>query len=203
MAAAGKVCTGFSKPYVANYANSDGTTTYSGAQKLARGVSVELELETGEGTSFFADNVEAESSPGTFTSGTATLTVDGLLIEAEKLIMGLPEPTQIQVDEKPVNVYSYGDDAKPPYLGLGFVVRYQRDGVVTYAPCLLTKVQFQSPKLEATTQEDEIEFQPQELTASIMRDDTAKHNWKQLAEDQETEAEAEAVLLAMMGGAAG
>lgn len=200
MAAAGKVCTGFSKPYVATYAASDGSVTYTGPQQLARGVGVELELETGEGSSFFADNVEAETSPGTFTSGTVTLTVDGLFDTAEKLIMGLPNATQVQVGEEQVDVYDYDDDMKAPYMGLGFIVRYQSAGVVTYAPFLLTKVQFQTPGLEANTQEDEIEYQTQELTATILRDDTAKHKWKRLAADQETEADAEKVLKVLLGG---
>lgn len=200
MAAAGKVCTGFSKPYVATYAASDGSVTYTGPQQLARGVSVELELETGEGSSFFADNVEAETSPGTFTSGTVTLTVDGLFDTAEKLIMGLPNATQVQVGEEQVDVYDYGDDMQAPYMGLGFIVRYQSAGVVTYAPFLLTKVQFQTPGLEANTQEDEIEYQTQELTATILRDDTANHKWKRLAADQETEADAEKVLKVLLGG---
>lgn len=200
MAAAGKVCTGFSKPYVATYAASDGSVTYTGPQQLARGVSVELELETGEGSSFFADNVEAETSPGTFTSGTATLTVDGLFDTAEKLIMGLPNATQVQVGEEQVDVYDYGDDMQAPYMGLGFIVRYQSAGVVTYAPFLLTKVQFQTPGLEANTQENEIEYQTQELTATILRDDTANHKWKRLAADQETEADAEKVLKVLLGG---
>ena len=38
----GEVITGFSKPYVARYSESNGTVTYSNVQPLARGVSVEF-----------------------------------------------------------------------------------------------------------------------------------------------------------------
>ena len=37
-----------------------------------------------------------------------------------------------------------------------------------------------------------------ELEASLMRDDSTGHVWKKVAADQETEAEAEAVLKAML-----
>lgn len=202
MAAAGKICTGFSKPYVATYNAGSGTPTYSGVTILARGVDVSIEPETGESNIFHADNIDAENAPGTFTGGTVTLNVDGLLATAEKLIMGLPEPSSVQVNSEPVSVYGYGDNQKIPYLGLGFVVRYMSGGEMLYTPYVLTKVQFQTKGLEAATQEEEIEWQPQELTATIMRDDSAEHMWIKFAEDQESEEAAEAVLKVMLGGGA-
>lgn len=86
-----------------------------------------------------------------------------------------------------------------PYMGLGFVVRYQSDGVVTYAPVVLTKVRFQTAGLSAATQQGEIDWQNQELTASMMRDDSANHVGKKVAEDQATEAAAEEALKVMLG----
>lgn len=77
--AAGKVITGFSKPYVAVYSASGGTVTYSKGRELARGVGVSTDYEVGDSNPFYANNVEAENVPGVFTGGTATLTVDGLL----------------------------------------------------------------------------------------------------------------------------
>lgn len=92
MSAAGKVCTGFSKPYVALYSHDGTTITYTSGRVLARGVDVSIEPETSDDNAFYADNVQAENDAGTFTGGTLNLTVDGLLQEAEKLIMGLPTP---------------------------------------------------------------------------------------------------------------
>ncbi len=90
MSAAGKVCPGFSKPYVALYSASGTTLTYTSGQKLARGVDVSIEPESSDDNKFYADNVEAETDAGTFSGGTLSLTVDGLLQAAESLIMGLP-----------------------------------------------------------------------------------------------------------------
>lgn len=200
MSAAGKVCTGFSKPYVAIYTNNGGNVTYSKGQLLARGVSVSIEPEVADDNTFYADNIAAEVSPGVFTGGNVTLTVDGLLQEAEQLIMGLPAPEEITVGEsEKVEVLTYGDGMQIPYVGIGFIVRYQSDGVESFSPVVLTKARFQTSSSSAETQSEEISWQTQELTATLMRDDTAKHSWKKVAADQSTEEGAETVLQAMLG----
>lgn len=202
MVAAGKVCTGFSKPYVAKYSNTGGVVSYSGCMQLARGVKVSLSIDTTKVDPFFADNVSAETAEEKFVSGTVTLTVDGLLAAAEKFIMGTPEPTTVEVGSEQVKVTHYGDEMQIPYIGVGFLVRYQSAGVVTYAPTVLTKSRFQQTATEAETQGETISWQTQELTAKLSRDDTAQHNWKLVGEDQATEEAAEAVLQALLGGAA-
>ena len=178
MAAAGKVCTGFSKPYVAKYSNTGGAVSYSGCMQLARGVSVSLSLDTTDDNNFYADNIVAETAAAVFTSGTATLTVDGLLAAAEKFVLGLPEATKTEVGGSSVDVSHYG------------------------APVVLTKARFQQPGLDAAAQEDSIDWQPQELTAQLMRDDTPNHDWKLVGADQPTEEAAVSVLQALLGGAA-
>lgn len=188
--AAGKVLTGFSLPYVALYSANGGTVTYSSGQKLARGVSVELEPTVGDNNNFYADNVIAETAGGIMTGGQVTLTVDGLLETAEKLILGLPE-----ADTN--DWYHYGDAMSIPYVGIGFICRYQSDGVVTYTPVVLTKARFQTPSLSAATQEEDIEWQTQELVADLARDDTSSHDWKLVGEAQTTEALAEGMLKTM------
>lgn len=196
--AAGKVTTGFSMPFVALYNEAGGTVTYSEGRQLARGVSVSIEPETGDDNTFYADNVAAEEAQGTFTGGTVTLTVDGLFAETEAMVYGLPEPETVSVGSDSVNIYSYGDAINIPYVGIGVVVRQQSAGVVTYAPVVLTKTRFQTPSTEAATQEENIEWQTQELTASLFRDDTENHNWKKIGEDQESEAAAVAVIKALL-----
>lgn len=195
----GKVCTGFSRPYVAKYSATGGIITYSGGMPLARGVSVELDLEEGDDNNFYADNIAAETAPGTFTGGTATLTVDGLKAAARRFVLGMPEPANITVGGKQVAVDEFGDKMQIPYVGVGFIVRYMEDGVTTYSLTVLTKTRFATPGLSANTQEDSIDWQTEELSATLMRDDSEDHNWKKIAADQTTEADAEAVLRAMLG----
>lgn len=189
MAAAGKVLTGFSLPYVALYAESNGTITYSSGQKLARGVEMTISPETSDDNTFYADNQSAESSSGTFTGGTLSVTVDGLFDTAEKLIYGLPAASS--------NWYSYDDDQAVPYVGFGAIARYMSDGVTTYTAIVLPKVRFNALELSAATQEDEIDWQTQALEATIFRADDAKHSWKKISEPQTTEAAAEALIKTM------
>lgn len=185
MAAAGRVCTGFSKPYVALYAVSNGTVTYSSGQLLARGVEVSVEAEeASEANNFYADNIIAESISGVFSGGTATLTVDGLLDATRKLIYGLPAADGDGWTH-------FGDSQSVPYVGIGFVTRYMSEGVTSYVPTILTKAIFQAEPQEAATQEDEIEFQTTELTATLLRDDSANHDWKMIGAAQASEALAE------------
>lgn len=191
MSAAGKVTTGFSLPYVALYAASGGTITYTSGQKLARGVSVSISVESGDDNKFYADNVAAETDAGKFTNGTLSLTVDGLLPATRRLIFGLPASTGGWTE--------YGDDMAVPYVGVGFIARHQSDGVVTYSPVVLAKCKFNIPEDAAATQEDSIDWQTETLEASILRADDSNHVWKCLGDEQSTEAAAEAALKTKLG----
>lgn len=193
----GRVITGYSKPYVALYAVSDNTVSYSGGMPLARGVSVSIDPESGDGNDFHADNVTAESVGGTFTGGTVTLTVDGLKDVARKLIMGIVTESTITVGTgttSSVKVYDYDDQQTAPYVGIGFIVRYMENGTTTYEPHIICKTVFSPEGLEAATQEEDIEFQTSELEATIMRDDSQYHRWQRIAEAQTTEVAAENII---------
>ena len=196
----GKVITGYSMPFVALYNANDGAPTYSNGMPLARGVNVSIELDSADGNNFYADNVAAESAGGSlFTGGTVTFTVDGLKDAARKLIMGITATETVTVGTETIDVTVYDDTQAIPNLGVGFVVRYMEGGVTTYAPMVLTKIAFNVDGLSAATQEETIEFQTTELTATIMRDDSTNHAWRKIAADQTTEAAAVAVVKAIMG----
>lgn len=183
----GKVITGYSMPFVALYAAANGVVTYSGGIPLARGVDVSLSVEGGSDNDFYADNVKAESNNQTFSSGTLSLTVDGLKEAARKLISGVKTTRKEGTGDTAVSFDVYDDKQEMPYVGVGFVVRYMEDGVTTYAPIIIKKVKFSPEGLDAATQEENIEWQTTKLEASIMRDDTANHEWKLIGEDQTTE----------------
>ena len=134
-------------------------------------------------------NISAESAPGIFTSGTATFTVDGLKLEAERLIMGIPE-----ADAQ--GFIHYGENLAIPYVGVGFICRYMEDGVTSYVPYILTKCRFVTPGIDAQTATETIEWQTQEITATLLRDDTANHDWKLVGGELTTEALAEAKIKA-------
>ena len=190
--AAGRICTGFSKPYVAKYNANAGIVTFTEGRILARGVSVSVEPNASSDNNFYADNQMAESESGTFTSGTVTLTVDGLFADAERFIQGLPAAGAD-------GWLNYGDDKSAPYIAIGYIARYQSDGVVTYVPTIIPKTKFGLFNSAAATQEDQIDWQTQELTANILRSDDSNHNWKYIGADFASEAAAEAALQTKLG----
>lgn len=194
----GKVCTGFSMPFVALYSASNGTVTYSGGIPLARGVSVSLDVEGSSDNDFYADNVLAETDTQAFSNGTVTLTVDGLKAAARKLITGVTTTRSVTVDSSSVEFDVYDDAQVIPYVGVGFVARYMEDGVTTYAPIILPKVKFNPEGLEAETQGEEIDWQTAELEGDIMRDDSSAHAWKMVGADQTTEEAAVAAYQAIL-----
>ena len=189
--AAGRVCTGFSKPYVATYSNAGSVVTYSNGQLLARGVSVNLQPESAEDNNFYADNIVAESAAGEFIGGTVELEVDGLFRDTEDLIFGAPAAVDGWVGD--------GDANSIPFCGVGFIVRWMSDGVTKYQPVVLPKVKFNIPEEERATQEDEIDWQTTTISATLMRDDTANHNWRYRGGSFTTEAAAEDALKDFLG----
>lgn len=176
------VKTGFSEPYVALYSVSGSTVTYTSGQKLARGVSASLTVNAGDDNGFYADNILAETAAGVFLDGELTLTVDGLSEAAEKLIMGLPTLSG--------DWYDYGDSQSVPDVGIAFIVRTMYLGTPGWQAIAFPKCRFNPIGLEASTQEEQISWQTQELVAKIFRDDSTNHTWKKLGEVQTTEAAA-------------
>lgn len=193
--AEGKVCIGFSCPTVAKYNAAGNVVTYTDGMRLARGVKVSLSVNTSDQTNFYADNKVAETDGGVFTDGKATLSVDGLHAPADRFIHGLPEPEEVSYgDDKKAMFTKHGDKANRPYVGIGFIVKYQSDGVITYVPVILTKGKFNPAGLDAETEGEKRNYQTQDLEAALCRDDTADHNWKWVGEDLTTEEEALAIL---------
>ena len=200
MSANGKVLTGFSKPYVAEYSENGGSVTYSSGQILARGVSVNISPDNNDDNTFYADNVLAESVGAVFTGGEFTLGVDGLFASVEKFIFGLPTPDSFTVTgTTTVSMYKYGANANAPYVGIGYIEKWMSAGVEYFTPVILRKCRFNLPEEGAETQGEEIDWQTRELSGRIMRDDTANKDWKWKGADQATEAAAENIVRVALG----
>lgn len=187
MSAVGKVVIGFSLPWVAKYAASEGVVTYSNAMRLARGVSVSAETDSSDNNNFYADNIIAESDAGTFSGGIVTLTVDGLFQDAEKLIQGLQAANT-------AGFLVYDDNQAAPYVGIGFVIKYMSEGVTYYTPVIFTKTRAGQLSISAETQGESIDWQTAEVPFSIFKDDTSAHAWKMIGGNLADEASAEAAI---------
>ena len=200
--AAGKVVTGFSFPVVALYNNNGGTVSYTDGMDLARGVSLDPDVATsGDENIFYANNRSAETAQRRFRNGSLSLTVDGLLTAAEKLIMGLgaAAASTVTVGQAAVNMTDYGEGQQIPYVGVGAVVRSQSNGVEFFQAVVYTKCRFEQFNLPAATEEEDIDWQTTELNAQLNRDDTDKHNWQRVSEPLATELEAYNVVRVILG----
>ena len=169
---------GLSKPFYAIYSANGETVSYTGGGVLGKAVELSMELEGGEANILYADNGPAESAT-TFGGGTLTITTDDLLPEPAAAILGLT--LQAVGEKKEIKELVFGEGQSIPYVGFGVASKWM--GLV------YPKVQFQNPGISATTQGESIEWQTKELTATILRDDTAEHNWCRYAIfDTETDA---------------
>lgn len=166
------VGTGYRKPVYATYTESSGTVTYGTPASLGRGVSMDWDVEVSDTNNFYADDTLAESVGGLFQSGSGTAVIDGLDQATAKAILGLAATRTIGG----VTVQGYGSTT-PPYVGLGFIRRQMMNGTTTYLPIIFPKVRFNMPAGNAATQEEEIDWQTQELTFTIFRDDTTNAEW--------------------------
>ena len=190
--------TGLSIPVFGKYTNTNGTVTYSEGKTIGHAISYSVDLTTGEDNNLYGDNMIVESDNGTFQSGTLTLTTSELTPDVSKWLLGLTEKT-FTVDSDSVTEYVYDDSIQPINLGFGVIEQSIINGVTGYQAIVLPKVVSQIPNNSANTRGETIEWQTKEITFSVMRDDTASHQWKIESEIFTTEAAAIAYLEAKLG----
>lgn len=191
---------GLSKPYYAIYNANSGTPTYTAGAVMGKATEANIEIDTSDNNNLYADNGIAETDVQ-FAGGTLTLSTDDLSPEVNAAILGItPVPLSeiTGVTDEDVNELIFDDSQVTPYLGVGFIVKHIVGGVTKWRGIVLTKIIFAVPADAATTQGETIEWQVPELTATIMRDDSATHSWKKEAMFT-TEAQAEAYIQARLG----
>lgn len=169
---------GLLKPRIAKYDATGTTVTYSNGTILAKAIDHDLTLENADPVILYADDGAAESVGG-FSSGTLTITVDELPIEIAATIFGIEADTSTQPAG---SILTFDDDTMPPYLGYGVIVPKVRNNIKTWMAVMLTKIKFSIPGETYATKGETVEFGTPQLTATVMRDDTAKHGWRKWAE---------------------
>lgn len=170
---------GLSKPYYALYAAADGVVSYSNGGWLGKAVELSMDLDDGSDNILYADNGAAESI-NTFVGGSLTVTTDDLRPAAVAAVMGVTLTTvqnNAITDTSGPQELIFGENQNAPYCGFGAVVKKRQGGVTKWMGIVWPKVQFINPGLSATTQGETIEWQTPEISATIMRDDTANHVW--------------------------
>ena len=176
---------GLSKPFYASYSVSGSTVTYGTPAALGKAVSASIELDSADPTVLYADNGPSESY-STFAGGTLNLTIDNLSLEAAGAILGIT-PTSSTTPAG--STMDFPADQNIPYVGFAVIAKKVVSGATKYLAIILPKVQFQMPNDTYETQGETITFNTPELSATIMRDDTASGIWKKYGEFA-TEADA-------------
>lgn len=196
------VTTGFSNIHVALYAAENGVVSYTSVHKLGRSVSMSTDISTSDDNNFYADDRLAETETGSaFTDGSGTMTIDGLTPDDEAFLMGLKAGDPVTADENQIETLEYGADMNPPYIGIGAVKKVQRDGKSYWGAMVLCKCRCKVPGDDASTQEDQIDWQTQDIDFTIMRDDSTKNRWKIIPKKLfETENNAVAFIKKALGG---
>ena len=125
---------GVSKPMYALYSNNGTAVTYSNGGVLGKMTDVDVSINTSEGNNLYADNGIAEMDRS-FSDGTLTVGTDDLSQEVSKAILGVTEQPVGTIDGiNPTEGSSYtelifDDDMETPYLGVGFIIKKQKNTV--------------------------------------------------------------------------
>lgn len=191
---------GLSKPYIAKYSNTGATVTYTQPTLIGKAITMSLSLNSGSENILYADNAPAESD-NQFSGGSLTIGTDNLSAEAMLSIFGTKEEAinADGVSTSDAKWLVHDDDQIIPYVGFAGIIMKKVGGLTKYVAVVYNKVQFQNLNDSATTKGETIEWQTPELTATLMRSDNVKHEWKRITTDLDTEAEAEAAILAFFG----
>lgn len=191
---------GLSKPYYALYNSNNGSPTYSNGGRIGKFTEMTLDVEGADANNLYADNAIAESD-NQFAGGSLTVTTDDLQPEPMLAILGLKQEAidASGVETQSANWIVFDDDQTIPYLGFGGIIKKQINNVVKWVAIVFTKIQFANPGISAVTQGETIEWQTQELTATVMRDDSAKHRWHMQSTLLDSEEDAEAAIKDFLG----
>lgn len=167
----------------AKYTESGGAVTYSNGGTAAKLVRLNISLDSSSDNDFYADNAIDETDTQ-FAGGTLTVGTNDLTDAVAKVILGLQSAALTSITgitDADAEEIIFDNRQLTPYLGLGMVVKHKRSGATAWTGIVLTKTLFQVPADAAETQGKTINWQTPELTATIMRDDTANQTWKRQA----------------------
>ena len=141
-----------------------GTVTYGTATAFGRAVSVNVSVENADAR-LYADNVLAEID-NQFTGGTVSLTVADQDEEVFAALLGHTVAS---------NEVTKADTDAAPYVGIGYVVTFMKNGTLGYRGYILSKVKFSEPSVEANTRGQATEFGTTTIEGAIMA--TSGGNW--------------------------
>lgn len=191
---------GLSKPYIAKYANTGTTVTYTAGALLGKAVELSIELEGSDDNVLYADNGPAESV-NTFAGGVLKITTDELTPVTMLAVLGVSESviSTTGITTTDPKWYTWDDEQDTPYLGFGAIVKTLHNGVTKYQAIVLPKIKFSNQNDTFKTQGETIEWGTPEIGGTIFRSDAEKNPWKLISSPLDSESDAETVLKDYLG----
>ncbi len=190
--------TGLSYLVVAPYKYDEATddVTYGEGSITARMAEYKVDVEVEEDNNCYLDNQIAETAPGRMKSATLTVSTGEFDAKMSKMLLNAKEISET-VGGKEVKGIAFDDDMVSPPVGSGLIEEHVFHGKYFYRAFLFPKTTYKIPAGAATTRAETIDWQTQELTATIMRSEEKEtdgtpalhHPWQKYW-DCDTEKEA-------------
>ena len=165
------------------YSLNQGAVVYSDGGTAAKLVSVNISLDSATDNDFYADNAIDETDK-VFSGGTLTVNTNDLTDAVSKALLGLQDQTLETISgvtDSSVKELLFDDRQVIPSLGIGMVIKHQRNGAAAWTGIILSRVQFSVPNDAAETQGKAISWQTPELVGTIMRAEDTYKSWKKQA----------------------
>lgn len=178
----------------AEYVNTSGTISYTGAQTIGDAMSVDLQLKYAEGR-LYAESTLAEYMKKA-TGGTISIGVKYIPNDAQKVLFGAKE-VSTTVNTKTIKSLKFGAKDSPKYVGVGFYAPDMIDGVEKYTAVLVNKALFGQPSMTMNTLGDNITFNTPTTVGEFMANDSATQDMLEIAVC-DTEADAIAWITAKL-----
>lgn len=179
---------------VAEYVNTNGTISYTGAQSIGDAISVDLSLRYAEGR-LYAESTLAEYIRKAV-GGTISIAEKYIPDAAQKLLFGAREGTRT-VDSKQVKSLKFGAQDSPKPVGVAFYCPDMIDGVEKYTAVLVRRAIFGQPSMTLRTMGDNIQFNTPTVSGEFMADHSSTQEMIEVAVC-DTMATAEAWITAVL-----
>lgn len=172
---------------IANYVNTNGTITYTGAQTVGDAMSVNLELSYAEGR-LYAESTLAEYIKKA-TGGTISIAVKYIPTAAQKVLFGASDSSRT-IGSTSVTGLKYTAKDSNKAVGVAFYAPDMIDGVEKYTCVFISRAIFGTPSMAFETKGENITFNTPTTTGEFMADHSSS---QQMLEVAVTESETTAI----------
>lgn len=179
---------GLKRIYAAQYANSNGTISYSSPTHVGDAITAQIEPQNAQ-ASLYAEDGLAEFMSA-MVGGTISIGVKYIKDAAQQLLFGMQEKDR-SVSYKPVGTtvtatatvksLAIGSHDEGNYVGLSFYAPNMKDGGKTFFCVFVKKALFGPPGMTLQTKSENITFQTPTTTGRFLMDDSSDNRFYETA----------------------